>query len=575
MTSIGGQWDTQIWNEVQVTEAGAYIVKFTASSTVDRDVLFRVDGVEIAGAGPGSDVICHLTSTPTECTLKIDETFGLAGNPRLKIVLALGGLEAEGTTSVASTITMDDFYLGTLAEAVAADTAELETAIATAQVLHDGGADESLKATYQAAINAAQLVVDDVDLTQTEADAALAALATATGEFDPDSVPTLGNLVVNGNFADTTLNAGAWGYSTGQDSVVAIANGELTAEITTVGGQWDTQIWNEVQVTEEGNYKLEFTASSTVDRDVLVRVDAIELNGDGTTGPASDVIAHLTTTPQTFTKYVSGSAFTGNPRFKIVGAFGGLEAAGTTSVASTVTFHDVYFGTFEGELPTDTATLATAITLAQNLYDDAEEGTAEGQYDASKADLQTAIDAAQAVVDNADVTQEQADAAVTALAAARTTFEAGFVVPGIPGAQISTPAGDINYTPAQWDTGTTQDLVYADDATYSPSIQLVGTGGWGTALAMTGIPTGTLAEYDRINFKVKTGDFTDIKVKVPEVEMTYALTTGTALADGWVQMSIPMSDFGVAPATADQFAIFGPGGTGTILLTEISFSLDL
>jgi hypothetical protein len=575
VTTLGGQWENQIWNIVQVSEEGAYVAKFIASSTVDRDILFRIDGIEIAGAGPDSDVICHLTSTPTECTLHIADTFGLAGDPRLKIVLALGALEAAETTSVASTVIIDDFYLGTLTEAVSADKMELETAIATAQVLHDGGEDETLKAAYQIAINTAQAAVDDADLTQTEADGAVATLAIATGEFDPSLVQDPNNLVVNGNFADTTLNAGAWSYYTSTGTVVAISDRALTADVTTVGGQWDNQIWNEVQVTEEGNYKLEFTASSTVERDILIRVDAIEMNGDGTTGPASDILAHLTTTPQTFTKYVRGIGFAGNPRFKIVTSVGGLEAAGTTSVASTVTYHDVYLGTFEGELPTDTGTLGTAITLTQNMLDTAVEGTEEGQYDASKADLQTAIDAAQAVVDNVEVTQAQADAEVTALAVARTTFEAGFVVPAIPGAQIATATGDINYTPDSWGTGTAQDLLYTGDATYSSSIQLVGNGAWGTVLALTGIPAGVIAGYDSIDFKIKTTDFTEINVKIPTAvaeQKTYALTTGTALADGWVQMSIPVTDFGNVPATSNEFAIFGPGGTGIILLTDISFS---
>ncbi|WP_415226610.1 hypothetical protein [Psychromonas sp.] len=580
VTSVGGgQWDNQIWNQVRVTEEGDYVVKLTASSTVERDILIRVDAIGMNGMGTtstDSDVIAHLTTTPQVFTLYVSGS-AFTADAAFKIVTSLGVLEAANTTSVASTVTFDDVYLGTLAEAVVADKTELATAVATAQVLHNGGADETLKAAYQTAIDTAQAVLDNADLTQTEADAAVAALAVATVTFDPTvTLPVVDNLVINGDFTDSTVGTGTdvgqWNYYTSTGTVLAIADNKMTAVVTEVGGQWDNQITNEVQVTEEGTYVVKVTASSTVDRDILIRVDGIEMGNDGTLSSASDVIAHLTSTPQTFTRYFNGIGFTNNARFKVVMSVGGLEAAGTTSVASTVTFDDVYLGTFTGEIPTDIATLSSAITVATNVFNAAVEGTETGQYTTSKADLQTAIDAAKVVVDTVDVTQEQIDAGVAALAAARTTFEAGLVVEAIAGAQISTPAGDLNYTPAQWDTGTTQDLVYTGDATYSPSIQLVGTGGWGTALAMTEIPAGTLAQYTSIEFKVKTTDFTEIKVKVPEEERGFALSTGTDLGDGWVQMSIPMSEFGdAAPAAAVQFAIFGAGGTGTILLSDISF----
>jgi hypothetical protein len=583
VTSVGGgQWDNQIWNQVQVTEEGDYVVKLTASSTVDRDILIRVDAIGMNGDGTtsaASDVIAQLTSTPQVFTLYVSGS-AFTADAAFKIVTSLGVLEAANTTSVASTVTFDDVYLGTLAQAVLADKTDLETAIATAQVRHDGGADETLKTVFQAAIDAAQAVVDDAEATQTEADDALAALATVSGEFDPNLVPVEGNLVINGNFADAIVvnNAntiGEWNYYSTTGTVVAIANQVLTAEVTNVGGQWDNQIWNEVQVTQAGNYVLRFTASSTVDRDMLIRVDGIEMNGDGTLSAASDIIANLTSTPQTFTRYFSGSQFAGNPRFKVVTSVGGLEAGGTTSVPSTVTYHDVYLGVHAGDVPTDTATLSSAITVATNVFNAAVEGGETGQYTTSKADLQTAINDAQSILDSADPTQDQTDAGVAALAAARTTFEAGLVVEAIPGAQIATSAGNINYTPDTWGTGTTLDLAYTGDATYSSTIQLVGTGSWGTVLAMTGITQGTLANYTNIDFKVKTTDFTELKVKVPEVEKGYALSTGIDLGNGWVQMSIPMSDFAQAPVTAEQFAIFGPGGTGTILLTDISFSNNL
>ncbi|GIO15428.1 hypothetical protein J19TS2_49830 [Cohnella xylanilytica] len=75
--------------------------------------------------------------------------------------------------------------------------------------------------------------------------------------------------------------------------------------------------------------------------------------------------------------------------------------------------------------PVDLAALGTAIGAAQAKHDSAAEGGAIGQYAAgAKAALQAAIDAAAAVRDDAHVTQEEADAAVEALAAAVAAFEA-------------------------------------------------------------------------------------------------------------------------------------------------------
>ncbi len=133
-------------------------------------------------------------------------------------------------------------------------------------------------------------------------------------------------------------------------------------------------------------------------------------------------------------------------------------------------------------------------------------------------------------------------------------------------------AVDIATVAANWSTGTVRDTAYALDATYNPCMKLTQTAGsWGNVIAFTGITAGKVAEYTNIEFKVKTSSYTDIKVKVPEVEKTYALTGGTALADGWIQMSVPMSDFLSAPNAAVEFAIFG-SGNGTLYLTDICLS---
>ncbi|WP_312109647.1 invasin domain 3-containing protein [Brevibacillus reuszeri] len=89
--------------------------------------------------------------------------------------------------------------------------------------------------------------------------------------------------------------------------------------------------------------------------------------------------------------------------------------------------------TFEaGKVPTavvDFTVLTTAINAAQAKHAGATEGAANGNYAVgSKATFQAAIDAANVVKNDPASTQAQVDAAVTALAAADTAFEAGKVV---------------------------------------------------------------------------------------------------------------------------------------------------
>ena len=127
---------------------------------------------------------------------------------------------------------------------------------------------------------------------------------------------------------------------------------------------------------------------------------------------------------------------------------------------------------------------------------------------------------------------------------------------------------------ADWGTGTTIVSDYSGDATYNPSIQLLSGTGWGdvSAVAFTEMEIGILSNYSTLEFKIKTSDYTTIKVKVPEVEKTFPID-GTPLADGWIQMSIPLSEFGGAVDAAVEFAIF-EFGVGTMLITDVMLSGD-
>ena len=76
----------------------------------------------------------------------------------------------------------------------------------------------------------------------------------------------------------------------------------------------------------------------------------------------------------------------------------------------------------------DKSALLAAITSAQTQYENAPEGNEPGQYPAAaRAAFLAAINTANTVYENPDATQAEVDAAVTALAEAKATFEASVV----------------------------------------------------------------------------------------------------------------------------------------------------
>lgn len=140
------------------------------------------------------------------------------------------------------------------------------------------------------------------------------------------------------------------------------------------------------------------------------------------------------------------------------------------------------------------------------------------------------------------------------------------------GAYIYSTEGTVDIVTVwgEWGTGTTLDGAYDQDPTYNPSIKLSG-GSWGSLLAFTQMPAGTLSGYETLQFKINTSDAT-VKVKVPEVEKEFNIADGTALEGGWVQMSIPLSTFGSSAVdAATEFAIWGSGGS-TLYLTDVMLS---
>ncbi len=219
--------------------------------------------------------------------------------------------------------------------------------------------------------------------------------------------------------------------------------------------------------------------------------------------------------------------------------------------------------------------LATALSLADALLAGTTVGSAVGnvpQLDATA--FSTALAAARAVLDDASATQAGMNAALVALASASMAFSNALIAP--PAVYLyKTAAGGpdlVTTMTGNWGDGTTKNLSYSADATYQPCIKLTSSG-WGALIPFTGLTAGTLASFTTLNFKVKAPGYTSIKVKVPEDEKTFPLASGTKLTGDWVQMSVPLSGFTVAPgpSAATEFAIWGPG-PGTVYLTDVSLS---
>lgn len=150
------------------------------------------------------------------------------------------------------------------------------------------------------------------------------------------------------------------------------------------------------------------------------------------------------------------------------------------------------------------------------------------------------------------------------------------VAPGT-GAYLYSTAGtvDIANSIDNWGSGTGIDPANATQS-YNPCISANSGTGWGdpaTAVAFTGITAGKLAEFKQIKFKIKSTSYTSISIKIPGTQKDgYLLTDGTDLGDGWIQMSIPVSDFDTAPLTATELAILNNTGAGSFYLTDVCMS---
>ena len=125
-----------------------------------------------------------------------------------------------------------------------------------------------------------------------------------------------------------------------------------------------------------------------------------------------------------------------------------------------------------------------------------------------------------------------------------------------------------------WGTGT-QYTDQPSDTTYAKALELTKSSDWGTVVAWGNEPEDSvnIAGYTHAKFKVKTSTFTQVQVFVQspndvDTEIIYNLSSGIALADGWVEMEVGLPGF----TDMSWFALNFIGDSGTVLLADVFFT---
>ena len=355
---------------------------------------------------------------------------------------------------------------------------------------------------------------------------------TSSTEINPIKTFTRGEYVV-------TLKAtNVAGASNSFESIIVIS--DVGAPIITLLGDTTMNIMIGGTFTDPGA-----TAADDVDGNLTSKIvvggDAVNVNTAGTYIITYNV------------KDAAGNAATQRTRTVIVAAD---VVAPVITLIGNATINILVGGTFTDPGATATDNVDGNITAKIVVGGDAVNVNTAGTYVITYNVSDTAGNAA---------TQKTRTVIVTA-------------VPVTSGAYLYATSGTVTIasTFADWGTGTTINPNYTGNATYNPSIQLISGTGWGpvSAVAFTAIAAGTISKYATLEFKIRTSDYTSVKVKVPEVEKSFTLASGTPLAGGWIKMSIPLSTFGAAAVnSAVEFAIF-EFGAGTMLITDVMLSGD-
>lgn len=233
----------------------------------------------------------------------------------------------------------------------------------------------------------------------------------------------------------------------------------------------------------------------------------------------------------------------------------------------------------------DKVALTTAVAAANELEESLVVGDEVGNISQSDLDLYTAaIDVAQSVISDSSATDDSVTQAISDLATATTTVNSAILTADdIENEDLSyvyqtSGDADITSTLSTWSSGTTLIEEYDGDSDYSKTIQITSGSSWdadAACVAFTSMESGKINEFTQLDFKVLTSDYTTIRVKIPgstpDEELSFNLSDGTEMNNGWIEMSILLSEWGSISSSVDEFAIL-EFGTGAMLLTDIGFS---
>jgi len=127
-----------------------------------------------------------------------------------------------------------------------------------------------------------------------------------------------------------------------------------------------------------------------------------------------------------------------------------------------------------------------------------------------------------------------------------------------------------------WSSGA--GITDSTDGGYTKVIQVVSGKGWtidAAAIGFNGVgPTGVLAQFSAITFKIKSSTYAKITVAAPgsgTPEVDFSLAAGKPLANGWVQITAPLSAFGTANPLLSQIGLFNKAA-GSFLVTDLGMT---
>ncbi|MBB6729837.1 S-layer homology domain-containing protein [Cohnella zeiphila] len=352
----------------------------------------------------------------------------MPANPTSNASAYLRLLNTAGAVTVIDEYTFEKVAI---AEKQPVDFSALETAISDAQAKADaateglatGEYEPGAKDELQAAINAAAEVRDNAASTQEDVDAALTALTAAVDAFEGKRV------VVN-------LDALSKEIDDAQSKLDAAVEGEAT-------GNYEAGAKDELQAAIHAAAEVRDNAASTQEdvdaalTALTAAVDAFEgkrvvVNLDALSKEINDAQSKLDAAVEggAAGNYEAGAKDELQAAIEAATAVWDNAASTQDDVDAAVAALGTAVDVFGAKLVViDLTELADAISDAQTEHDDAVEGGATGNYEAgAKDELKAAIDAAAEVRDNAASTQEDLNAALTALIAAIDAFESKRVV---------------------------------------------------------------------------------------------------------------------------------------------------